>query len=285
VNATSVPVGPVLLGIGHSARDTVRMLVDRGVRVAAKPFQLGVRVEHPQSLVDRWQYRECCGHERLPPAEYQLVAAGAAPTGGDLFSFCMCPGGTILPSVESRGLIATNGASRSTRSGPWANSGLVITLDPQTIDGDPVAGIDYQRRWERIAFQATGRSYRVPVQRASDFLAGRDSDGTLDISYPLGGQWCRLRSLIPQAVAAALERGLVILDRRLPGFAGEHALLTAPETRASAPVRILRDRVTRESVNVAGLYPIGEGAGYAGGIASAAVDGLKSAQRIIDTYE
>ncbi len=284
VNAARMPVGPVVLAIGHSARDTVRMLVGGGVRVVAKPFQLGVRIEHPQELVDRWQYHELCGHERLPPAEYQLVAKGASPTGGDLFSFCMCPGGMILPSVESKRLIATNGASRSRRSGAWANSGLVITIDPETIDNDPLAGLAYQQRWERMAFEATDGSYRVPVQRAGDFLTDRGSDGALDISYPLGGQWCRLRSVIPERVAIALERGLAILDRRLPGFAGGDALLTAPETRASAPVRILRDRVTRESVNVAGLYPVGEGAGYAGGIASAAVDGLKTADRIIETY-
>lgn len=284
VNGTRMQVGPVVLAVGHSARDTVRMLVGRGVRVVAKPFQLGVRIEHPQELVDRWQYHELCGHERLPPAEYQLVAKGASPTGGDLFSFCMCPGGMILPSVESKGLIATNGASRSRRSGVWANSGLVITIDPETIDNDPLAGLAYQQRWERMAFEATDGSYRVPVQRAGDFLTDRGSDGALDISYPLGGQWCRLRSVIPERVAIALERGLAILDRRLPGFAGGDALLTAPETRASAPVRILRDRDTRESVNVSGLYPVGEGAGYAGGIASAAVDGLKTADRIIEVY-
>ncbi len=274
----------VLLGVGHSARDTLHMLARRGVRLEAKPFQLGVRIEHPQELVDRWQYGSCAGHERLPPAHYQAVAKKAGGARGDLFTFCMCPGGIILPTNESPGLVVTNGASRAGRAGPFANSGLVITVEPSEFDCDPLLGLAYQRKWEALAFKAAGGSYAVPAQRATDYLAGRDSDGQLETSYPLGGQWADLRRLLPEYLADSLMRGLRMLDQRLPGFAGEQALLTAPETRASAPVRIPRSAETRESVSTPGLYPIGEGAGYAGGIMSAAIDGLKTANEIIRRF-
>jgi uncharacterized FAD-dependent dehydrogenase len=279
-----VRVGPTVLSIGHSSRDTIRMLVGRGVRVDPKPFQIGVRIEHPQALVDRWQYGAAAGHARLGPAEYQVVAKGAAGESGDVFSFCMCPGGMIVPSNESPGLIVTNGASRASRSRPFANSGLVITLDPESLGMGALEGLAFQEKWERRAFEATGDSYRVPVQRAPDFLKQCRSDGTLETSYPLGGQWTDIHSLIPERLADALDRALPMLDRKFPGFAAGDALITAPETRASAPVRIVRDAATRQAVEVADLYPVGEGAGYAGGIVSAAVDGIKTADAIINLY-
>jgi uncharacterized FAD-dependent dehydrogenase len=278
-----VPAGPVLLGIGHSARDTYLALHRRGVRLDAKPFQLGVRIEHPQAMVNAWQYGPAATHPRVPPADYQLVAKGAAGV-GDLFSFCMCPGGTILPTNEAPGLIATNGASRSSRGGPFANSGFVITIDPAEVGHDPLAGIALQRRCEEQAFAATCGTYAVPAQRCSDFLAGRRSDGPIETSYPLGSQPCEIAALLPPAVVAALRRGLPALAAKLPGFAGPEGVITAPETRASAPVRITRDPVTRESVSTANLYPIGEGAGYAGGIVSAALDGRRSADALIRRY-
>lgn len=276
--------GPTILAVGHSARDTIRMLAQHGVQIDAKPFQLGVRIEHPQALVDRWQFGSAAGHARLGAAEYHLVAKGAACERGDLFSFCMCPGGVILPTNETHGLIATNGASRANRSSPFANSGLVITLQPDEINNNALSGIDYQERWERLAFKATGDTYDVPAQRANDYLAKRNSDGTLETSYPLGGRWTDIRQLIPPVVAESLERALMILDRRMPGFAGAESIITAPETRASSPFRITRDPATREAIGVANLYPVGEGAGYAGGIISAAVDGIKSADAIISKY-
>lgn len=288
VNGQPGSCGPVLMGIGHSARDTLRMLAARGVAFETKPFQLGVRIEHPQAMVDRWQFGELCGHVGLPPAEYTLVAKGAAGEYGDVFSFCMCPGGVILPTNESAGEIATNGASRSQRGGPLANAGLVVTLDPKAIcpgaDHDPLAGLAYQERLERAAFQLTGGTYQVPAQRAADFVASRRSDGRLETSYPLGGQWSDLRQLLPVYLADAIARGLEQLDRRLPGFAGRDGTLMAPETRASGPVRMTRDPETRASVSTANLYPLGEGAGYAGGIISAAIDGLKSAELLIARY-
>ena len=288
VDGETIPCGPLLLGVGQSARDTLRMLAGRGVAFETKPFQLGVRIEHPQEMVDGWQYGAPCGRVHLPPADYQFVAKGAGGAHGDVFSFCMCPGGQILPSNESPGLIATNGASRARRDSPFANSGLVVTLDPVAVcpeaRSDPLATLTFLERLERTAYRLTGESYRVPAQRADDFLAGRLSDGQLATSYPLGGQWTDLRNIIPPFLADAIARGLAQLERRRPGFAGSDAVITAPETRASGPVRMTRDATSRQSVAVRNLYPVGEGAGYAGGIISAAVDGLKTAEKIIRRY-
>ena len=176
------------------------------MRIDPKPFQFGVRLEHPQDMVNRWQYGTAADHPRLPPADYQLVAKDAAGAGRDMFSFCMCPGGTILPTTESPGLIATNGASRSSRRGHFANSGFVITIDPASLGDDPLAGLAFQRRWERQAYEATDGSYQAPAQRCSDFLAGRPSEGALAISYPFGGRWCHIRDLVPNSVIKALEK-------------------------------------------------------------------------------
>lgn len=284
VGEQRIAVSVLLLCIGHSARDTVRLLAQRGVRVEAKPFQFGVRIEHPQELVDRWQYGPMCGHVALPPAEYWIKARGAAGPAGDVFSFCMCPGGMILPTNERAGLIATNGASRSSRSGKFANSGLVATIRPEAFGGDPLAGLDYIERWERAAFELAGGDYAAPAQRASDYLASRASDGTLTTTYPLGGRWRDLRAILPDFVADALARALPVFDRNHPGYAGADAIVTGPESRASSPVRLPRNTETLESANVAGLYPVGEGAGYAGGIISAAVDGLRAAEKIAALY-
>lgn len=274
-----------ILGIGHSARDTYRMLRDRGVPMQAKPFQMGVRIEHPQALINRNQYGAAA--DKLDAADYFLVAKHAAGLcdrcGPDLFSFCMCPGGTILPSNESPDEICTNGASTSRRNTPWANSGLVVTILPKEFNDDPLAGVEYQRKWERLAFELTG-SYKVPAQRASDFLAGRVSDGPIECSYPLGSSPVDLRRMLPDLVIDALQRGLPMLDRLVPGYAGREGVITAPETRASSPVRIPRDDASRQSPAIAGLYPVGEGAGYAGGIVSSATDGAKSALALIRAY-
>jgi len=280
----SMRVGPVIFRIGHSARDTITMLASRGVHIETKPFQIGVRIEHPQAMVDQWQFGAVAGHQRLGAAEYHLVAKDAANELGDMFSFCMCPGGIILPSHESPGLIATNGASRAHRSSLYGNAGLVITLDPAKLGLGPIESLAYQRKWEEQAFKLTGSTYRVPVQRATDYLNHQISTGPLETTYPLGGAWVDIRATIPTAVAEALEQTLPGLEERMPGFAGPDALITAPETRASAPIRFPRDPETREAIETAGLYPVGEGAGYAGGIISAAVDGIRSADQIIARY-
>lgn len=274
----------LLLGIGHSARDTYHMLHQRGVALQAKPFQMGVRIEHPQDLINRNQYGEAAA--QLGAADYFLVAKHAAGLcdrcGPDLFSFCMCPGGTILPSNESPNEICTNGASTSRRNSPYANSGLVVTILPREFGDDPLAGVEYQRKWERLAFELSG-SYKVPAQRATDYLAGRVSDGQMNTSFPLGASPVDLRQMLPGLVIDALQRGLPMLERLVPGYAGADAIITAPETRASSPVRIPRDDA-RQSLTVAGIYPVGEGAGYAGGIVSSATDGAKSALAIIHAF-
>ncbi len=280
----SITPGPLLLGPGHSARDTIRMLVERGVSVTAKPFQLGVRVEHPQAMVDRWQYGPMCGNHRLPPAEYHLVSKRTAGDLGDVYSFCMCPGGVILPTNESPGLIATNGASGVGRNQPLANSGIVMTVPVELFGNDPIQGLAFAEKWEKLAYESTGGTYRVPCQRANDFVANRKSDGAIETSYPLGGAWAEIDRILPDFTANAVRKALTDLDRRLPGFAGDKGLVTGPESRASAPVRIPRDAETRESVNTRGLYPIGEGAGYAGGIMSAAADGIVTAELLIRRY-
>ena len=299
-----MPVGPVILAVGHSARDTIRMLHARGVHLDPKPFQLGVRIEHPQSLVDTWQYGSCAGQATLGPAEYFVVAKEAASEFGDVFSFCMCPGGQILPTNESAGEIATNGASRAHRSSPFANAGLVLTLDPtaesfrravghrrtvsntvpDSLDHPALFALAFLESLEHRAFAMTDRTYRVPTQRAIDFLALRPSEGDCLTSYPLGSQWISLPDFLPDMVIAGLHQSLPILNSKMPGFAGAEALLTAPETRASSPIRITRDPDSRQSSNVANLYPVGEGAGYAGGIVSAAVDGIRTADAIIRLY-
>ena len=279
-----IEAGPVILAIGHSARDTIRRLVACGVRITAKPFQIGLRIEHPQALVNGWQYGSCASHPRLPPAEYHLVAGGAAADRGNVFSFCMCPGGRVLPCNESTGQVVTNGASGSRRGGPFANSALVVTFDPREISEDPLAGVAFQERWERRAFEMTRGTYKVPAHRASDFRAGRPSDGRLDVSYPLGGEWVDVRGVVPVFVADAIARALELFDSRMPGFGGPDAVLMGPETRASSPVRIARDATTRESISTRNLYPVGEGSGYTGGIVSAAVDGLRTAEALIARY-
>ncbi|MCH8150483.1 MAG: FAD-dependent oxidoreductase [Planctomycetes bacterium] len=284
INDDWTPAGPTLLAIGHSARDTIRMLHERGIRMEPKPFQLGVRIEHPQELVDRWQYGPAAGHRKLAPAEYHMVAKGACEQHGDMFSFCMCPGGTILPTNESPGLVVTNGASRSGRSTSFANSGFVVTLDPSALGLSALDGLDFQTRWEKLAFECTQGTYAVPAQRASDFLAGKRSSGTLAVSCPLGGKWESIRTVIPQTVAKAIERALPMLNTKFPGFSGDESIITGPETRASGPIRMVRDVETRLAQGVDLLYPVGEGAGYAGGIISAAVDGIKSADTIIGRY-
>lgn len=274
-----------ILGIGHSARDTYRVLRERGVAMSAKPFQMGVRIEHPQGMINRNQYGAAA--DRLGAAEYFLVAKHAAGLndrcGADLFSFCMCPGGQILPSNEAHNEICTNGASTSRRNSPYANSGLVVTIMPAEFGNDPLAGVEYQRQWERLAYELSG-SYRVPAQRASDFLAGRISDDAIATSFPLGSAAVDLRQMLPSLVIDALQRGLPMLDRMIPGYAGPEGILTAPETRASSPVRIDRDSESRQSTTIAGLYPVGEGAGFAGGIVSSATDGVRSAQSIMSTF-
>ncbi len=272
----------VILAIGHSARDTYGMLLRRGVPIEAKPFQLGVRIEQPQSSIDRARYGPNAGHPALGAADYSAsVRAGRR----DLFTFCMCAGGYVMPSVSDPGYFCSNGMSESYHDSPFANSGLVVTIEPHELEsGHPLAGIHYQQRFERLAYLAGDRTYAAPLQWARDFLAGRESRGTIPTSYKRGGKTLDLRLFLPDPVVEALEVGLKAMDRRLGGHFLRDATLTGPEARGSSPVRIPRDPASRQSPGIAGLYPCGEGAGYAGGIVSAAVDGLRTARAIVSTY-
>jgi uncharacterized FAD-dependent dehydrogenase len=277
-----VPAEVAILATGHSARDTYGMLLRRGVPMEAKPFQLGVRIEQPQAAVDQARYGASAGHPALGAAEYSAsVRAG----GRDLFTFCMCAGGYVMPSVSDPGYFCTNGMSESRRDSAFANSGLVITVLPaETGSTHPLAGIHYQQRFERLAYLAAGRSYEAPLQWARDFLAGRSSRGKLPTSYRRGARAIDLEQFLPDVVVASLHSGLTRLDRRFGGRFLRDATLTGPESRGSSPVRIIRDPQTRESPGAVGLYPCGEGAGYAGGIISAAVDGLRTARAIVAAY-
>jgi uncharacterized FAD-dependent dehydrogenase len=234
-------------------------------------------------MVNRWQYGTLASHPKLPSADYHLNAKGAGGSLGDVYSFCMCPGGQILPANEAPGLIVTNGASPSERSGAYANSGLVVTLRPEQFGEHPLAGIELQERWEKAAY-GIASGYKVPAQRVCDFLAGRSTVDPLQVDHPIGSQPSDLHAVLPKDVGEAIEKGLAMLGRRLAGFAGPEGILTGPETRASSPVRIVRDPASGTSPSCENLYPVGEGAGYAGGIVSAAVDGMKAARMIIQRY-
>ena len=268
-----------ILAVGHSARDTYGMLLRRGVPLEAKPFQLGVRIEQPQEQVNVARYGANAEHPALGAADYNLVARAGDK---DLFTFCMCAGGYVMPSVSEPGYFCTNGMSESRHDSPFANSGLVVTISPEdTGSRHPLAGVHFQQRSERLAYLVGGRSYAAPIQYARDFLADRPSRGKLPSSYPRGTVPIDLGAILPPTVLQVLERGLPIMDRRFQGLFLRGATLSGPESRGSSPVRIPRDPISRQSPAVAGLYPCGEGAGYAGGIVSAAVDGLRTARSLV----
>jgi uncharacterized FAD-dependent dehydrogenase len=268
----------VMLAIGHSARDTFEMLARRGVPLEQKPFQFGVRIEQPQETVNRVHYGETRLEEKLGAASYALVANGKH----DLFTFCMCAGGYVMPSVSEPEAFCTNGMSLSKHDSPYANSGLVVTIPTAAFGGeDPLAGMRLQQHYERIAFTLGGQEYRCPVQSALDYVAGRITPTALKTSYPREMVSVDLREVLPPLVAEAVREGLPIMDRRWQGRFLREAALVGPEARGSSPVRIVREETTRMSPGITGLYPVGEGAGYAGGIVSAALDGLRSAMAVI----
>ncbi|MGD0622832.1 MAG: FAD-dependent protein [Thermacetogeniaceae bacterium] len=274
----------VLLATGHSARDTYAMLMEHGVALSQKPFSVGVRIEHPQSLIDAAQFGPQAGHPRLGPADYKL--AYHAPGGRSAYTLCMCPGGQVIAAASEAGGVVTNGMSSYLRDGSNANSALLVGVTPDDYGGDhPLAGIDWQRRWERLAFAAGGRGYRAPVQLLGDFLDGRVSRGFGRVapSYRPGTAFAELDGCLPPYVTATIREAIPFFDSRVQGFAMPEALLTGVETRSSSPVRIDRDGQLVASVR--GLYPVGEGAGYAGGIMSSAVDGIKAAEQVAIRYK
>jgi uncharacterized protein len=277
-----------LLAIGHSARDTYAMLLRRGVPMVQKPFQMGVRIEQPQETVNRMQYGARHLEEQLGAADYTLVARGtrgARFQPQDLFTFCMCAGGQVIPSVSEAGYFCTNGMSLSKRASPFANSGLVVTMPVEAFGGtDVMAGVRLQAGYERLAFELGRGEYLCPIQLAGDFLAGRRTQTLPPSSYTRGLVPAEIADLVPPLVRDSLHHGLPIMDLRWRGRFLRDATLVGPEARGSSPVRILRDEQTRRTPGLEGLYPVGEGAGYAGGIISAAVDGLRSAMAIIATF-
>jgi uncharacterized FAD-dependent dehydrogenase len=273
----------VVLAVGHSARDTFAMLHRRGVQMEAKPFSIGFRIEHPQSLIDRCRFGPQAGNPILGAADYKLVHH--CKNGRAVYSFCMCPGGTVVAAASEPGRVVTNGMSQYSRDERNANSGIVVGITPDDYPGGPLAGIDFQRHWEERAFELGGGTYDAPGQLVGDFLAGRPSTafGAVLPSYKPGVRLGDLSSTLPDYAIAAIREALPAFDRQIKGFALRDAVLTGVETRTSSPIRIERNEAF-QSLNTEGLYPAGEGAGFAGGILSAGVDGIKVAEAVALSY-
>ena len=271
----------VVLALGHSSRDTFRMLERRKVFVEAKPFAIGFRIEHPQSLIDRARLGRYAGHPAIGAADYKLVHH--AGNGRTVYSFCMCPGGTVVAATSESHRVVTNGMSQYSRNERNANAGIVVGIDPaKDFPGGTLAGIALQERLESLAFELGGGDYSAPAQLLGDFIAGRPSTalGEVEPSYKPGIRLTDLAPLLPADAIAAIREALPVFGRQIRGFDREDAVLTGIESRTSSPLRITRDATTLQSLNVRGLYPGGEGAGYAGGILSAGVDGIKLAEAV-----
>jgi len=285
VDNSFIAANQVVLAVGHSARDTFAMLHQQAVAMELKPFSVGLRIEHPQALIDQARWGACAGHPRLGSAEYKLVHH--ASNGRCAYSFCMCPGGLVVGATSEVGRVVTNGMSQHSRNERNANSAIVVSIEPADVEpygdgpGDPLAGIAFQRHWEEKAFALGGASYAAPGQRLDDFLGNRSSGdlGSVIPSYEPGVRLTNLESALPSFVIEALREALPAFNRTIPGYAMADALLTGVETRTSSPLRLPRNG-DFESVNTRGLYPAGEGAGYAGGILSAAIDGIRVAEAV-----
>lgn len=271
----------LILACGHSARDIFELLKDHNVALAQKTFAMGVRIEHPQRDIDRAQYGALAGHPALGAAPYKLVAH--LPNGRSVFSFCMCPGGQVVAASSEQGHLCVNGASLNARDGRNANAALLVNVTPEDLpNDDPLAGIELQRACEAAAYRLGGSNWNAPAQLVGDFLAGRASKapGKVKPTYPLGVTWTAIDEALPQHIVESLRLGLPLLGKKLRGYDRPDAVLTGVETRSSSPVTVTRDR-TCHAVSTPGLYPCGEGAGYAGGIMSAATDGIRCAEALI----
>lgn len=278
--ASDMEADSVIMAIGHSARDTVEMLYNLGVEIIQKPFSVGARIEHPQSLINKAQYGKFAGHEKLGAADYKLSCHGLHERGA--YTFCMCPGGTVVAAASEKEGVIVNGMSSLARDGENANSALLVGIEPCDFPSEhPLAGIYYQREIEHTAYLLAGGDYRAPAQLVGDFLAGKESKelGSVNPTCPTGVTLTNLDKCLPQKVSATMKSAIVEMDKKLNGFNMYDAVLTAPETRSSSSVRILRDEFCQ--CNISGVYPCGEGAGYAGGIVSAAVDGIKCAHAVL----
>lgn len=284
-----IPSDFVVLALGHSARDTLQMLHESSVEMEQKPFSMGVRIEHPQSMIDESQYGKRYSEYRLGAADYKL--SHHCRDGRGVYTFCMCPGGLVIAAASEEGGVVTNGMSYRSRDLENANSGLLVDVRTEDFESEhPLAGIYFQQKYERLAFELGGKSYHAPAQRVGDFLNDRmpskdtgDVQNKIQPTYKPGVCWTDLRKCLPAFVTESIKEALPFLGRKIQGFDREDAVMTALESRSSSPVRILRNR--EYICNIEGIYPAGEGAGYAGGIVSAAVDGIKIAEEIARVYK
>ena len=273
----------VILALGHSARDTFEMLYKSGVNIVQKPFSIGVRIEHPQIMINRSQYGKFANHKKLGAADYKLAAH--FDNKRSAYTFCMCPGGMVIAAASEENMVVTNGMSYHARDMENANSALLVGVDPEDFGSDhPLAGVEFQRKWESLAFVLGGKDYKAPAQKVGDFLKDKPSDSIGDVrpTYNLGVTMTDLRECLPKYVTDTLKMAILAFDKKIKGFAYEDAIMTGVETRSSSPIRIVRDESFQS--NIKGLYPIGEGAGYAGGIMSAAIDGLRAAEEVAKSY-
>ncbi len=276
--------GALVLAVGHSARDTYRMLWERGLSMEGKPFSIGVRIEHAQEVIDKAQYGSAAGHVKLGPADYALVYHDRA-SGRSAYSFCMCPGGLVIAAASGEGQVVTNGMSLYNRASGKANSALAVNVGPADFGSHPLDGIKFQEHWEQLAFAKAGGDYWAPAQNAGSFLSGGAPVlGSLGATYAPGVRTVALREVLPAFVTDTLAKALPDFGRKIKGFDQEDALLTGVETRTSAPLRLLRLGDTREAEGFPGIYPSGEGSGYAGGIMSAAIDGYHAALALMRKY-
>ena len=278
-NGERIATNHAVLAVGHSARDTFEMLHKRGVYLEPKPFSIGFRIEHPQAVIDRARFGSNAGNPLLGAADYKLVHH--ASNGRSVYSFCMCPGGMVVAATSEEGHVVTNGMSQYSRNDRNANSGIVVGITPADFPGDVLAGVEFQRKWEARAYELGGKNYCAPGQRVGDFLAERPSTtlGEVTPSYTPGVTPTDLSTALPDYAIAAIREALPAFENQIKGFAMEDAVLTGVETRTSSPVRVKRGE-NFQSINIKGLYPAGEGAGYAGGILSAAVDGIEVAEAL-----
>ncbi len=277
---TDIETDTLILSIGHSASDTIEMLYNNGINMMQKPFSVGARIEHPQEFINTVQYGEYKNHPKLKPADYKLACH--PPHGRGAYTFCMCPGGTVVCASSQKGGVVTNGMSEYARDKENANSAILVGVEPADFpDEHPLSGFKLQREIEEKAFRLGGGDYTAPAQLVGDFLKAKKSTGlgAVKPSFPTGVAMGDISAVLPQKVVNTMREALVQMDKKLKGFAMNDAVLTAPETRSSSPVRILRDEFYQ--TNIRGLYPCGEGAGYAGGIVSAAVDGVKCAEAVL----
>jgi len=274
----------VVLAIGHSARDTFTMLQARGLTIEPKPFSVGFRIEHAQLLIDQKQYGKHAGHPALGAADYQL--SYRTSLGRTVYSFCMCPGGYVIGAASDFDTVVTNGMSQYNRDGKNANSAIVAEVTPADFPAGPLGGFKFQNLWEKKAFELGGGNYFAPAQLVKDFIQGKMTSqlGSVTPTYKPGVQLADLNRALPTDITAAIKEGLGVFNQRLPGFSGPDAIFTGVETRTSSPLRILRGK-DGQCVSVKGIYPVGEGSGYAGGIMSSALDGIKAAEKIIHSRD